>query len=710
MAPAPSEQDAYDKIKARARSRNLSLSLSGRDIGELPDVVNPDRRDACERDFELFCRTYYPPSFYHPFSDDHRQVAKLIETVTLQGGLFAMAMPRGFGKTTLCETGGQWAVLYGHHLFAAIIGAESTSAQESLDSIKRELETNDLLMEDFPEVCHAIRALDGIAQRVNGQLYGGHRTWMGWEENVIILPTIYPSAAWKTKHPRYIRADGQTMASGAIVKVAGLTGRIRGMKHKRVDGKNARPSLVILDDPQTDESADSAAQNEKRLRILNGAVLYMNGPGQSMTGYMPCTVIRRDDMADTILDRKKNPEWHGIRTKMVYAWPIETKLWDEYARLRRLDLDSDGDTDLATEYYAANRERMDAGAKLAWPQDYPPDCLSALQFATNLRIRNEASFFAERQNEPLDDLLAQDMLTPGEIAAKTNGMARGRAPMSATHLTAFIDVQQKMLFYVVAAWEDNFTGYVVDYGAFPDQHSGYFTMREARRTLAHVTPRAGLEGAIYGGLEKLTEQVLGNEWRRDDGTVLRIERCLIDANWGQSTDVVYQFCRQSPHAALLMPSHGRYVGASSVPMHEYKAKPGERAGLNWRLTAGQGKRAVRHVIYDTNFWKSFVHARLAVPMGDPGCLSLWGRKAETHKLFAEHLTSEYRVRTEARGRTVDEWKAKPNQPDNHWLDGIVGAAVAAAMLGAALPGMVVAGARIIRRGKWSDRQRNKRRA
>ena len=69
-----------------------------------------------------------------------------------------------------------------------------------------------------------------------------------------------------------------------------------------------------------------------------------------------------------------------------------------------------------------------------------------------------------------------------------------------------------------------------------------------------------------------------------------------------------------------------------------------------------GKRAVRHVVFDTNYWKSFVHARLAVPMGDRGCLSLFGDKPEQHRLFAEHLTAEYRVKTEGRGRTVDEWK------------------------------------------------------
>ncbi|MFO0082396.1 MAG: hypothetical protein ACK55O_07235, partial [Phycisphaerales bacterium] len=57
-----------------------------------------------------------------------------------------------------------------------------------------------------------------------------------------------------------------------------------------------------------------------------------------------------------------------------------------------------------------------------------------------------------------------------------------------------------------------------------------------------------------------------------------------------------------------------------------------------------------------------------------------------HRLLSEHLTSEYRVRTEGRGRTVDEWKLRVEGLDNHWLDGWVGAAVAASMQGAVLFG------------------------
>jgi phage terminase large subunit GpA-like protein len=272
----------------------------------------------------------------------------------------------------------------------------------------------------------------------------------------------------------------------------------------------------------------------------------------------------------------------------------------------------------------------------------------------------------------------------------------------------FIDVQANLLFFVVAAWEDDFTGYAIDYGAFPDQKRPYFTLRDARLTLSAATKASGLEGAIYAGLDSLTKAFLGREWRRDDGAMLRIERCMIDANWGSSTDIVYQFCRQSAYAGIVLPSHGRFVGASSQPFSEYKRKPGDRVGHNWRMPNVHGKRAVRHAIYDTNYWKSFVHARLAVTMGDKGCLSLFGDKPEQHRLLAEHLTAEYRVKTEGRGRTVDEWKQRPERGDNHWFDCLVGCAVAASIQGAVLFGTDGQGRAKRERVSFASMQRRRR--
>jgi len=669
-ARAPEGLTGYEAMKERARQRNAMLSLSGRDIGDLPTVADAARKERAARDFRYFCETYFPQTFHLKWSDDHLKVIAKIEQAVLEGGLFAMAMPRGSGKTSLCETACLWALVYGHREFVALVGSDEEHAAGMLESIKAELENSEILGADFPEVCHPIRSLEGIHQRASGQLYQGKQTHIGWTAREIVLPTIPGSAA-----------------SGSIIRVAGITGRIRGMKHKRVDGVSVRPSLVLIDDPQTDESARSPSQCANRERILAGAILGLAGPGKKIAGLMTLTVVRPDDLADRILDRDKHPQWQGERTKMVYAFPARDALWQRYAEIRAEGLRSDRGIKAATEFYKQHRTAMDEGAVVAWPERFNHDELSALQHAMNLKLQNEAAFFAEYQNEPLPEVQAtDDLLSADQIAAKVSGHQRGQVPLGCTRLTMFVDVQGKALFYLVAAWEDDFTGYVIDYGTEPDQKAAYFTLRDMRRTLATAAPRAGVEGAIYAGLERLIGATVAREWRRDDGAMVRIDRCLIDANWGSSTDVVYQFCRQSSLAGVLMPSHGRYVGASSIPFSDYKRKRGERIGLNWRVPVVTGKRAVRHVVFDTNYWKSFVHARLAVPMGDPGCLSLFGSKPESHRLFAEHLTSEYRVKTEGRGRTVDEWKLRVDGLDNHWLDCLVGAAVAASFDGAVLFG------------------------
>jgi len=663
----------YEAVKERARQRSILLSQSGRDIGELPEVAEPDRKARAATDFRLFCEIYFPQTFHLPWSEDHLKVIAKIERAVLEGGLFAMAMPRGSGKTSLCETACLWAMLYGHREFVCLIGSDEDHAAGMLDSIKAELENNDRLADDFPEVCHPIRSLDGITQRASGQLYQGKQTHIGWTAKEIVLPSIEGSAA-----------------SGAIIRVAGITGRIRGMKHKRADGSSVRPSLVLIDDPQTDESARSPSQCANRERVLAGAILGLGGPGQKIAGLMTVTVVREGDMADRILDREQHPQWQGERTKMIYAFPDNDALWAEYAKRRADGLRAERGLADATAFYREHREEMDEGAIAAWPERYNHDELSAVQHAVNLKLQNEVAFWAEYQNEPLPEITAaDDMLGADQIAEKVSGHDRGLVPIGCSHLTMFVDVQGKALFYTVTAWEDDFTGYVIDYGTEPDQRQApgsFFTLRDLQHTLAASAPRAGLEGAIYAGLERLMAATVGREWRRDDGAMVRIDRCLIDANWGASTDVVYQFCRQSPHAGVLMPSHGRYVGASSIPFSDYKRKRGERIGLNWRVPVVAGKRAVRHVVFDTNYWKSFVHTRFGVPMGDPGCLSLFGSKPAHHRLLAEHLTAEYRVKTEGRGRVVDEWKLRVDGLDNHWLDCLVGCAVAASMQGAVLFG------------------------
>jgi len=692
----PKEEPAsYEEVKRRQAERNAELVRAAQDIGEIPDVVDPERRARAEGSFRFFCETYFSEVFYLSWSNDHLRVIDKIERAVRTGGLFAMAMPRGSGKTVLCQTAVVWSALIGATPFVCLIAASAERAKDLLENIKVWLETNPLLHADFPEVTYPIQCLERITNRQKGQKHNGQPTRIEWTSDRIVLATIAASKA-----------------SGVVISSSGMKGSdIRGQNYARADGKVVRPQLVLVDDPQTTESAWSPSQSQRRESILAGDVLGMAGPGKKIAGLMACTVIRPDDMADRLLDRDKHPEWQGERTKMVYSFPSSEKLWAQYAEIRSDSLRNDGDGSAATAFYQANREAMDAGAVIAWPQRHNDDELSALQHAMNLKLRDEAAFFAEYQNEPIVEVLGEEMLTADQIAAKLNGYKHGEVPLGCNHLTMFIDVQQKVLFWLLCAWEEDFTGYVIDYGAWPEQKRTYFTLRDIRSTLGRATPGAGLEGQIYAGLEKLTAERLGRAYRREDGAEMRIDRCLIDANWGQSTDVVYQFCRQSSFAGILLPSHGRYVGASSVPFSEYKRKRGDRVGLHWRIPNTTGRRQVRHALIDTNYWKTFVHARLAVAMGDPGCLSLSGRDdsaKRAHRLLADHLTAEYRVQTLARGRTVDEWKLRATRPDNHWLDCLVGCAVGASIQGAGLPGVAALAVQPRKPLRLSQLQRGKR--
>jgi len=664
------------------RSREQHAAVA--EIGEIPPPANPRRRKKCEHDLLKFLTTYFPQTTgLCPFSEDHKRVIARMQHCFENGGRILNAVYRGFAKTTISENSVLWAVLYGKKKFVFMLAATREDAGAIIDSVKSELESNPLLAEDFPEVCRPIEALEGKPQRCASQTCGGELTHMQWTSEVVVLPTIAGSAA-----------------AGAIIQTKGLTGATRGKKFKRQDGTNQRPDFVLIDDPQTDKLARSPDQVTKQLGTIHKGVLKGGGHRESTACVCNATVIEPDDAIDQLLDPMKHPAWQGERIPMVKKWAdAHETLWlEKYATIRNTFDRSDPEDQRrahkkATAYYKKNRKKMDAGCVVSWKHCYNPDTeLSAIQHAYNALIDDGPVVFAsEYQNQPIPPETDGDDLPSVEvIAEKFNRLKRRLVPIDASRVTVFIDVQKKLLPWVVVAWAEGFTGYVIDYGTWPDQKRTRWSLADARITLGHKFPKAGLEGSIYAGLEAATEELLGVPYLRDDGAELQVDRCLIDANWGMSTDVVYQFCRSSQFAATLLPSHGKGITASNIPMAEYKRKKGERLGHNWRIPAVTGKRQVRHVLYDTNYWKSFVFARLAVSLGDPGCLSLFGRSP--HRLFAEQMHAEFPVKTEGRGRTVYEWKQKPNHPDNHYLDGLVGCAVAASMCGVTLMGEQSGGA------------------
>lgn len=651
----------YDKEKERKRKYASDRAAVGRDVAPIPRIVNLARRRAALKSFRFFCEIYFPHVFSLKWSDDHLTVLRQISQAVLAreaGGRFALAMPRGNGKTMLCDVAVIWAVLTGRHRFVMLFAASQKAAIRRLGAIKKHLRTNRLLGEDFPEVTHPIRGLQNIANRAKGQTYLGLTTDIAWNQDEIVFPTIPHS-----------------QSSGVILRVAGLDAEFRGANETDATGKPLRPTLAVVDDPQTDESARSLTQCDDRERRIKGGILGLEGPDHRITVIMPCTVIYPGDLASRFLDRKKNPTWRGILTKLLYEFPTNMKLWETWWELYTQSLEAGGDGVEADAYLQANANEMHEGAKPAWPER-KPGCRSAVEYAMRLYFEDPRAFASEYQNEPLDEGGDDGRLTEDGLRHRSNNHKPGIVPAETKHLVAHVDLHDKAFYFAVVAWEEHFRGHLVTYGTYPDQKRPYFNLTSARRTIARQHPRLTLEGRLYAALTVICHELLEREWPVDGGGVMKLERLGIDAMWGDSTDTVYRFARQSPHSANIRPMHGAYRGASRDPLvgPHRKRKRGEIAGDQWLIPP---PNPIRHITFDSNYWKSKLAARLLTPIGERGSLAF---PLGEHRLLIDHCLAEFPRRVEGNNRKVDEWQLQPGRDNHHW-DNLVGCTVLASTLG-----------------------------
>lgn len=694
--PGPAAS-AYERHKAGAAKRQASLSAAGREIGPLPSPEDPGRRAACEFDFRLYCETYRKPKFRLGWSPSHLDLIEALQRAVLEGILRAIGFPRGTGKTTLCESAVEWAVMYGHRRLAVLIAAEEGKAEDSLSSIKKNCETNPLLLADFPEIIVPIRRLGRTPQRARGQTHNGLPTFIEWGQNEICLPYIEGSKA-----------------SGACIAVAGLqSSHIRGVKRTLPNGEEVRPDIALVDDMQTRLTAVSPMACRRRIQTILGDVLGMAGPGETLSVLVPCTVIYKGDAADQLLDRTLHPRFRGLRMKLMPSMPEKLDLWRQYWDLRCTEMREDDDRATtpcpkSNAFYAEHREEMDRGAVVMWEDRYEKNELSAVQNCMNLYLASPETFASEFQNEPIADAPQEaEALDAADVTKRINHVPRRVAPKGFEVLTAQIDVHDRLLFYAVAAWREGFGGGVIEHSTYPEQPTPIFTLANCPRPLSEVYPDLATEVAVETALAKLIDTLMSRQWQREDSEEpSRIGLLLIDE--GYEADMVRRVIRRSQYRDRIRPSKGVGIGAHQTPMTDWKARDGEKAGLNWRRKPLPGTTQ-EGVIFDTHFWKSFARNRLTAAPRAADALTLYGDDPHAHALLGDHVAAEYPTTTEGKGRVVEVWQLKPGQRDNHKWDNIVGCTVGASILGIALPSPVAAAPPAARRrrrrviSKWGKR-------
>ncbi len=684
---AAKDSEEYQRHKERMAERSREKAKTAREIGPLPAVADPARRASCKDSLRLFLETYLPETFNLPWSKDHLRAIEVMEQVILNGGQYALAMPRRQGKTTMITGATLWALLYGHRRFVVVVAATKNDSIKIANNVKITIEADERLSSDFPEACYPIQRLEGINHRTGGQTLDGEQTRIRWTREELVFPTVPGSPS-----------------SSARLYCRSITGAIRGLSDKLPDGSTIRPELVLLDDPQTERSAKSAHSTGERERTVSRAVLGLGGAQKRLASFAAVTVIQQDDLAARLLDRQRNPDWRGDLMKLVYRMPDDMDFWKTYRDKRNELIRLERPLSELNDYYLENRARADAGCQVAWDYRYEPDQVSAVQYALDLWAKDEDAFLAEYQNSPKKQELENAFsLVSADIAKKVSGVPRGFVPDWADKLTGFIDVQQDALFFLIAAWDAQLRGHVVDYGAWPDQGRQYFTKLDVRKSLAQYYQLATVQHGLQAGLTELLEKLLSKPFMFQSRGEKLIDQLFVDANWQPSTDIVYQLAR-TIGAGRVMPWHGRFVGATTAPMESWKREPGDKAGPGWKTQLG--RRNQRQMLADVNQWKTVLGQRLKTTDAATG-ITLFGDRPDVHTMLSDHLTSEYALdsSSESTGRRVYEWKLRPNR-DNEWFDGLVGAAVAASYLGAALPGQQVKPDR--KKVSWREQQQARR--
>ena len=666
-------RDIERKRQARATDKDVLI----------PPCDNLRRRRRLEKSDEKWLRWYFPDLFWYAFTYQQKEMIAAIRTAILYGGDQSLAASRGEGKTKIAERMELKYELAGAISFGVIFAATGSAAQDSLDSIKGEIESNDRLCDDYPEVCVPVRALENTPNRAHYQTVSGekhadpnrekferHPSRFSWCGHEIILPDV----------------PGSPSAS-AIMATRGLDAEVRGLNKK-----NRRVDLAIIDDPETEDSVRSEEQATKLEERIDRAIAGLGGQQRSVARVMLTTIQRRECVSAWFTDPAKKPSWKGKRFRFLITPPDRADLWDEYVQLRQAnqqEQDADGNfTDPfargAHKFYLANRTKMNAGAVVANKHRFDAQLLadkSKLEVSALQRYFNEVArlgidaVHCEYDNDPPEESgpIMASGVTAHRIQTRLSGYPRRIVPPGCTVLTQGCDIKKLGSHFVVRAWRPDATGFTIDYG-FQESHGTTYGSDE------------GVEQAIVRVIRARMEELREHPYTTVDGEIVEVALTLWDARW--QTSAVYHACKEiglGVHPAM---GCGSANGCARTSFRDVvKRTPTRQPGDGW--FRGLQPSGIWVVFMDTDRWKEWDHARWLTPLGKPGAMTVFGETGSQggrlskdelqHHSYGHHTAAESIEEEVIRGVLVRKWKAK--NPRNHYFDAGYMADVAADMKG-----------------------------
>jgi hypothetical protein len=657
VAGSERERDVARKRAERAAAKEVFI----------PNCDDRERRELLESDDCEWLRWYFEELFWYEFTYQQREMIQAIRNAIIDGGDQALAASRGEGKTKIFERMLMKYTLAGAIKCSVLFAATGSLAQDSLQSIMQEIETNDRLMADYPEVCGPVRALEHTPNRAHYQLVTGKRhddgepyqavpsrfSWCGQE---IVLPNVPGSPS-----------------AGAIIATRGLDSAVRGFNKR-----NRRVDVAGIDDPDTEETVNNEEQAAKLEKRIDRAIAGLGGQQRSVARVMLTTLQNRICCSYKFTDPAQKPSWKGRRFRFLVKPPDRADLWEEYVQLRQADWQNE--TDFASEFYAERRAIMDAGAEVANPHRFTPQQLSALQFYYDQVAKTDpVSVASEYDNDPPEETgPIESGLTAHRIQKQVSGYPRKVVPPECAVVVQGIDVGKVLLHWVVRAFRADATGFTIDRDVTP-----------VHGTV--VNSDEGLDVAIMRAIKQRMAEIEADPYKTVDGQS-RAGGSHVDRRRLPDQHGHLPACRELGLGVMPAMGFGKSAGCARANFSlDQKPREGVIVGDGWTLVEIDKIHwpGLWRVNMDADRWKAWEHDRWMSDPAKPGCMFLFGEASDDpkrlsqdekeHMSYAKQIVAEVEIEEVHKGVLRRRWHSKSDK--NHWLDASYMADVAACIKG-----------------------------
>lgn len=660
------EKPAESKNQRDAQ-RQQQETAAAQEIGPLPEPKDPQRRERASNDNLLFAETYFPKTFFMGWAPYQRRMMDRFQGVLTEGGKECHAVRRGGLKSTCARVSTIWGTVNGHVRFPVLVGATDPKANEHRENFFAMLRSSETLLEDYPELLPLLLKKKQPKKqfRLDGQLLEVHHKD---DKGRIVFPNIEGAVSDETHIAPY--SVNATDVSGlAFVDRHGVT---------------VRPDALIFDDVQTPQSARSPSQTSTResniVKVFGG----LEGMTEDIPAIMVCTVREHDCLTMRFLNRELHPDWDGYRYPSIISMPDNLELWDIYAQKLAMGATADDGKRLAREFYLANFEEMNAGAVVAWDKDITPPAVDSLQSLMTVRATKPDYFETDIQQNGVPPADASGVKLESKLLQeRVSGIPRGTVPDQSSYLTAFVDSSDEVLWWMVCAWQTDFTGWIVDYGTWPNQGRPQFLKRDLVKKITQEMPGHSWEEAFVNAHNKLDDELLETEWFTESGEARKIDLLLKDWSDGEHKKRIQSQVLASLNRTRIRPSKGIGQKPNRKPVHAWGDDYVDRdSGEHWVERRGENPM---HVQYDVNIWKTHAARRLLTIHGASSAVLFPGNNGNSHSKLVDHFTAETPRSVTVDGSSGTMWD-QPDGVENDWWDCFVGNTTAASMLGCQLKG------------------------